>query len=177
MEKRFYRSREDKKLAGVCGGVAEYFEVDPTLVRLIWVVFTFAGGAGVLAYIIAAIIMPEKPLNASKASSNRGTYEDDTFIEVVEEDEEEVKDEGYGKEKKQEDKRTNFEKPGDTRTQDTRKESRGDNNNVAIGLALVVLGSLFFFRNFLRIHWIDFSYIWPLALIIIGVYVIVDQRK
>ena len=47
-------------IAGVCGGIAEYFEVDPTLVRLAWVFFSFAGGAGLLAYIIAWIIVPEE---------------------------------------------------------------------------------------------------------------------
>ena len=46
-------------LAGVCGGVAEYLGVDPTVVRLVWAIFTILGGAGLLAYIIAAIIMPE----------------------------------------------------------------------------------------------------------------------
>ncbi|HOO13081.1 MAG TPA: PspC domain-containing protein, partial [Bacillota bacterium] len=47
-----------KKIAGVCGGVAEYFGIDSTLVRLGWILFTFAGGSGILAYIIAWIIMP-----------------------------------------------------------------------------------------------------------------------
>ncbi len=59
MQKKLYRSRTDRKLAGVCGGVAEYFAIDPTMVRLLWVVFTLMGGSGLLAYIIAAIIMPE----------------------------------------------------------------------------------------------------------------------
>ncbi|MFH1450659.1 MAG: PspC domain-containing protein [archaeon] len=58
--KKLYRSKTDRKIAGVCGGLAEYFEVDPTLVRLLWVVFTLCGGAGLLAYIIAWIIIPEK---------------------------------------------------------------------------------------------------------------------
>jgi len=58
--KKLYKSNSDKKLAGVCGGIAEYFDVDSTIIRLAWVVFTLAGGAGLLAYIIAAIVMPEK---------------------------------------------------------------------------------------------------------------------
>lgn len=61
MEKRLYRSRTQRMLAGVCGGVAEYFNVDPTLIRLLWVIFCFVGGSGILAYIIAAIIIPENP--------------------------------------------------------------------------------------------------------------------
>ena len=61
MEKKLYKSSTDKKLDGVCAGVAEYLDVDPTLIRLAWVIFTFFGGSGILAYIIAAIIMPRNP--------------------------------------------------------------------------------------------------------------------
>ena len=61
MEKRLYKSNENKMLDGVCGGIAEYFNVDPTLVRLAWVVFSALGGSGIIAYIIAAIIIPRRP--------------------------------------------------------------------------------------------------------------------
>lgn len=61
MEKRLYRINEGKIIAGVCGGVAEYFNIDPTVVRVIWAILGLSGG-GVLAYIIAALIMPVKPL-------------------------------------------------------------------------------------------------------------------
>jgi len=60
MKKRLYRIEKDKKIWGVCGGIAEYVEVDPTLIRLAWVLFSVCGGSGILAYIIAAIIMPVK---------------------------------------------------------------------------------------------------------------------
>jgi len=59
VDKRLCRSQTDKKIAGVCGGVAEYFGIDSTLVRLGWILFTFAGGSGILAYVIAWIIMPD----------------------------------------------------------------------------------------------------------------------
>lgn len=59
MEKRLHRSLTDRKLAGVCGGIAEYFNVDPTLIRLAWIIFVCMGGSGILAYIIAALIIPE----------------------------------------------------------------------------------------------------------------------
>ena len=61
-EKKLYKSSTDKKLAGVCGGIAEYFNIDSTLVRLGWVVFCALGGSGLLAYIIMAIIMPSRPI-------------------------------------------------------------------------------------------------------------------
>lgn len=57
--KRIYRSKKEKIIAGVCGGMAEYFNMDPTIMRLIWVIGTLiTGGAGIIAYIIAWIIMP-----------------------------------------------------------------------------------------------------------------------
>ena len=61
--KKLYRSDENKMLAGVCGGIAEYFGVDPTLIRLAWVVFSLLGGSGLLAYILAAIIIPRYDSN------------------------------------------------------------------------------------------------------------------
>lgn len=57
--KRLYRSEKEKQLAGVCGGIAEYLEVDPTIVRVLWVIFMLLGGSGILAYIICAVIMPK----------------------------------------------------------------------------------------------------------------------
>ncbi len=60
MEKRLYKSN-NKMLDGVCAGLAEYFNIDPTLVRLGWVLFCAMGGSGVLAYIIAALIIPRSP--------------------------------------------------------------------------------------------------------------------
>ena len=57
--KKLYKSAVNRMLCGVCGGIAEYFNIDPTLVRLVWVIITLMGGAGILAYIIAAIIIPD----------------------------------------------------------------------------------------------------------------------
>ena len=59
--KKLYKSSTDKKIAGVCGGIAEFFNIDSTLVRLGWVVFCALGGSGVLAYIVAALIIPRDP--------------------------------------------------------------------------------------------------------------------
>lgn len=60
--KRLYRSKKDRMLSGVCGGIAEYFEIDSTLVRLLWILVTALTGVlpGVIAYIIAIIVIPEK---------------------------------------------------------------------------------------------------------------------
>ncbi len=58
--KKLYRIPEKGMICGVCAGLAEYFSVDVSLIRLAWVIFSFAGGAGLFAYIIAAIIIPIK---------------------------------------------------------------------------------------------------------------------
>ena len=59
--KRLYRSRKDRMICGVCGGIAKYFNIDPTLVRLAFVLISMGAGSGVLAYIVAAIIIPDDP--------------------------------------------------------------------------------------------------------------------
>ena len=61
MNKRLYKSNENKMVDGICGGIAEYFGIDPTLVRLAWVRFCAMGGSGFVAYIVAAIIIPRAP--------------------------------------------------------------------------------------------------------------------
>ncbi|MGP8319644.1 MAG: PspC domain-containing protein [Methanosarcinaceae archaeon] len=61
MNKRLYRSRDNCMIAGVCGGLAEYFDTDPTLIRLLWILFTLAGGSGIIGYIIAWVIIPQYP--------------------------------------------------------------------------------------------------------------------
>jgi phage shock protein C len=58
---RLYRSKTNRIIAGVCGGLGDYFKVDPTLIRLLWVLLTLSGGAGLVAYIIAWAIIPEEP--------------------------------------------------------------------------------------------------------------------
>jgi len=80
MERRLYRSRSDRMLWGVCGGLAKYFDMDPTIVRVIAVLLVFANGLGIIAYVIMAIVVP---LEGSKVTTPR---------EVVEENVEEMKE-------------------------------------------------------------------------------------
>ena len=62
MDKKLYKSQGDRKLCGVCGGLGEFFGIDASLIRLGWIVFSLLGGSGVLAYIIAAFVIPDEPL-------------------------------------------------------------------------------------------------------------------
>lgn len=70
MNKKLYKSRTNKTISGVCGGLAEYFDIDVTIVRLIWVAFILMGGSGILAYIIAALVIPEEPIGGSYGEVN-----------------------------------------------------------------------------------------------------------
>ena len=61
MEKRLYKINRGKMVDGVCGGIAEYFGLDPSLVRLAWIIFSAMGGSGIPDYILAAVIIPREP--------------------------------------------------------------------------------------------------------------------
>lgn len=62
-QKRLYLSDTDKKICGVCGGMAEYFNIDPTIIRIIWGVLAFCYGTGIIAYFVCALVIPHKPTN------------------------------------------------------------------------------------------------------------------
>src|SRR5437870_3009515 len=67
--RRLYKSRNNRIIDGVCGGVAEYFGVDPTVVRILWVLVSLLGGSGLILYIVAMIVMPVNPDHRAQASS------------------------------------------------------------------------------------------------------------
>jgi phage shock protein C len=69
---RLYRSRDERMLAGVCGGLAKYFRIDPTIIRLIFVVLALAGGPGLLIYIIMWIVVPEEPVGPTPPTEPPG---------------------------------------------------------------------------------------------------------
>ena len=78
MTKRLYRSRQHRVFAGVCGGLGEYFDVDPVFVRILTVILAFAHGIGLIAYIVAWIAMPKAPLTV--ASSQQPESPSDTPV-------------------------------------------------------------------------------------------------
>jgi len=65
--KRVYRSRMGRMVGGVCGGLGDYFEIDPTMIRLLFVLATLAGGPGVVAYLILLVVVPLEPAAATPA--------------------------------------------------------------------------------------------------------------
>ncbi len=66
MAKRLYKSKTDRMIAGVCGGIGEYFDIDPTLIRIFWVTLLFMAGGGLVAYLIAWIVIPNDPQLSSR---------------------------------------------------------------------------------------------------------------
>ncbi|HPE69952.1 MAG TPA: PspC domain-containing protein [Thermotogota bacterium] len=80
MQKRLYRSRTNRILGGVCGGLGDYFEIDPVIIRLVWAATFFVGGVGLVFYIIAWIIIPEAKLGSPTASAGNETAEE-TVVE------------------------------------------------------------------------------------------------
>ena len=80
MQKKLYRSTTDKKIGGVCGGIAEYFNIDSTLIRLAFVALILFVGGGLLAYIICWLVIPENPVTVEQNGfngSNEPPYYDD----------------------------------------------------------------------------------------------------
>ena len=92
MKKKLYRSKKDHMIAGVCGGIAEYFDVDTTLVRLLTVLFVLLGGAGVAVYIIAWIIIPKNPEEVSDDKLDKREEPKEKIKKEAEEEAEEVKE-------------------------------------------------------------------------------------
>jgi len=144
---------------GVCGGLAKYFDVDPTIVRVIAVLTIFLGSFGIWAYIILAIVVP---LEGSKATEPK-----DTIKENVEEMKETASE--LGRE-----------------IQSTLKGEKGELEEVAkmqhrrrniLGIILIVLGILFILGNFNLFWWFNWGNLWPLILVAIGVLIILSVRR
>lgn len=80
--KRLYRSRTDRQISGVCGGLAAYFDVDPTLIRIVFVAISLMGGPGLLLYIVLALVVPEEPaFYTPPAKRKNEQYPVEEFVE------------------------------------------------------------------------------------------------
>lgn len=159
MGNKLYRSRSDRMIWGVCGGLAEYFGIDPTIVRTIAVLLAFASGAGILAYIILAIVVP--------LENSQVTEPKDVIKENVEEMKETASKLG------REIRSTFVSKEG--RSEERAKGRRRRRNTV--GIFLVVIGILFLLASFDLLWWLRWSYLWPLILIAIGLMIILGVRR
>ena len=154
MTERLYRSVREKMIGGVCGGLADYFSVDVTLVRLIVLVAVFAGGVGFLAYLAAWAIIPVNPAEQGEQTN----YPSRDMGEVVKGMVSDVKDATNGIYLQKE-----HEKPD-------KQENHGNRSKMAGGI-LVVLGAYFLLERYFP-YWFDMGKMWPLLLILIGLAII-----
>lgn len=150
MSKKLYRSKKDQIIGGVCGGIAEYFGIDSTLVRLAFVLFALIEGAGIIAYIIAWIIIPESP----QSGQSKG--------------EEEVYDVELDKEDEEGEYQASKDEP------EEEKKNKEQRKRI-LGLILVALGIFFILDNWIPgFYWRRF---WPVILIVLGVVLIYREVK
>jgi len=157
MKKRLYRSRTDRMIWGVCGGLAEYFDIDPTIIRIIFLVLIFANGLSILAYIILAIVVP---LEGSKTTEPK---------EVFKENVAEMRDKAG-------------ELGREIRSTLAGEKARTEEVSFArrhnlLGITLIVLGIIFLMGSLNLLVWLRWSLLWPLILVAIGVIIIFGARR
>lgn len=120
-EKRLYRSRNEKLLFGVTAGLGDYFETDPTIVRLVFVLLCFLGGVGIILYIALVIVMPEEPAGRQEATPADSTSGAEEFSERISETAREIGDRAR---KLSEEARAVFESAGDSTSTDAQNAGK-----------------------------------------------------
>jgi phage shock protein C len=187
MGNRLYRSRDDRMIAGVAGGLAEYLGVDSALVRLVWAVLVLAGGFGALLYVVAVIVIPEEDdvLEDAAASGTApgaasgtapgaaaGTSGNSTAAA------------GGSTSATTSDWRSQraaeraVRRDGRREARATRRAARGADPRTAsivIGAVLVIAGAGFLIHEYVPA--IDFDWVWPSILIAIGILVLVNAFR
>ncbi len=148
---RLYRSKSNRVIAGVCGGFAEYFRIDPTIIRIIWILIGLAG-AGLPAYIIAAIIMPDEDKVAAGKSEWKEPpkAEEDSFT-------------------------SSFESEQDNWEQPVKPKYDSERNRYVLGAILVGLGILFLGNQIIP-RLFELKYLVPILLIGIGGFIVFRRR-
>lgn len=154
MSKQLYRSRENRVISGVCGGLAEYFDIDPVIVRLICVLLFFTKAIGFIAYIVCMIIIPEAPFGYKQKYNN--PYDEDA-------NDSDINNEGSNEESKQQ------------CTYDNKySENTDEKNKMILGIVLIGLGIFIFAKKLF--YWFDFVNLGGIILVLAGAYIIVNGR-
>ncbi len=179
MNGTLYRSR-DRVLAGVAGGMADYFDVDPSLVRILWAVLTFlSGGLLILVYILMAIIVPEEPergpvLAGAGPAGGAGTDEAGPAAVTA----------GEGEAPTGASSTTGYDwRAARDAERRARREARwaerggrqGGAGAVVFGIILIVLGGIFLLREYLPA--VDWDQLWPIALIAVGAVLVFGSLR
>ena len=160
MERKLYRSRDDRMIWGVCGGIAQYFGIDPTIIRVLAILLTLVShGAGFIAYIIMAIVVP---LESSPAREPK---------DVIKENVAEIKQTAS---QLGDEMRSTFARQGEEVKEMNKTGLRGHH---VLGIILVVIGIVFLFTSFNLFWWLKWNYLWPLLIIAIGLVIIFGARR
>lgn len=146
MEKKLYRSKKEHIIAGVAGGLAEYFDIDPVIVRVIFVFLALVQGIGILLYLILVIVIPKK---GEKETAEQKIGQ---FAEKAEDEVKEV-------------------------VKKIKKGGLLNNSKQLIGLIIIVIGLFFLLNKFFTISWFRWDIFWPIALIVVGFYVLIKKTK
>ena len=156
MAKKLYRSTTDKMIGGVAGGLAEYFDIDSTLVRVLFIVVVFLGGGGIIVYIILWIVVPQKPYELPKNPVSQSPQEAESG--------------------------SNFS--SDENKSDSFSMSNGGavssmthsgNKQIWVAIILMVIGSLLLLDNIFPRF--DFDHYWPIILIGIGIGLLLKAKN
>ena len=170
--KKLYRSRIDRMIAGVCGGLAKYFDIDPTIVRVLFVVSIFIGGGGILAYIILWIVVPEEQIIFQSAGQDTQTHQSNFNSEES--------NSNTNQESSKFDS-SNFSAEINKKVNEATNEinkivdEARNNKKVFGGTILILLGILFLLDNMFPRF--DFGDYWPIILIALGVGIIIKASR
>ena len=155
MAKKLHRSNNEKVLGGVAGGIGEYFDIDPVIVRALFLIALFAGGASILVYIVLWIIIPQRPYftdyHSNQAYSNEPNSEFNSTSDDYQTDEYQNVE--------------NMEK----------KTESSESLKMFFGISLIVIGALFLLDKF--VDEVNFEYIFPGILVALGIYLIAKAGK
>jgi phage shock protein C len=154
MEKRLYRNESDKMIAGVCSGLAEYFDMEVTWMRIIFVFAFIFGFSGFIIYIILWIVIPPRPYtpNYQAFSTDYRVYEDRTYTPPA---------------------APGYQAPTPMPPYMAKSKPGSGNGRLLAGLILIGLGGFFLLDEFDIIpYWVDFGRLWPLAIIFLGLLLI-----
>jgi phage shock protein PspC (stress-responsive transcriptional regulator) len=165
MRDRLYRSKKDRIIGGVCSGLAEYFGIDPVIVRIIFAVLVIGKGVGLLAYIILWIVVPEEPIEHYYARFNQNRTPNQSSG-TSPEGENQPADSASGTGIDNQPQGTNYE---------FYPPARKNSGGLVFGIILILIGLLFLFWNIIPSF--DLELFFPLVCLIVGVFLIINSIK
>ncbi|GMQ62282.1 PspC domain-containing protein [Vallitalea maricola] len=148
MDKRIYRSRDNQMICGVCSGIAKYFNIDPTIVRILFLITLFTWGSGVLIYIICSIVIPVEPIEYAHNTYDSNTHDNNAYYD------------SNTYENNTPEKRNNFS---------------NSNGRTILGIILVIIGGVSILEKIF--NWFSFDLVWPIAIIGVGFLILTKDRN